>query len=96
VVRRPLIGLFYQPRMVDEYGAFGGLSIGRGNRSIRRTPAPVSHCPPQIPQDDPGSNPGCRVGKSATNHLDYGMALRRIHFVAHLKTLSVLRIYSVG
>jgi hypothetical protein len=33
LVRRPLIGLLYQPRMIDEYGASGGVRIGRGNRS---------------------------------------------------------------
>jgi hypothetical protein len=30
LVRRPLIGLLYQPR-IDEYGAFGGMRLGRGN-----------------------------------------------------------------
>jgi hypothetical protein len=29
-------------------GEIGGM-IGRGNRSIRRKPAPVPLCPPQIP-----------------------------------------------
>jgi hypothetical protein len=32
-------------------GKFGGMKIGRGNRSIRRKPAPASFCPPQIPLD---------------------------------------------
>jgi hypothetical protein len=35
----------------DEYGAVSGMIIGRGNRSTRRKPAPVSLCPPQIPLD---------------------------------------------
>jgi hypothetical protein len=39
MVRRPLIGLLHQPRMIDEYGAFGEMRIGRGNRSTRRKPA---------------------------------------------------------
>jgi hypothetical protein len=30
---------------------FGGLKIGRGNRSTRRKPAPAPLCPPQIPLD---------------------------------------------
>jgi hypothetical protein len=30
---------------------FGGMKIGRGNRSTRRKPAPASHYPPQIPLD---------------------------------------------
>jgi hypothetical protein len=32
-------------------GAIGGMKIGRGNRSIRRKPAPAPLCPPQIPLD---------------------------------------------
>jgi hypothetical protein len=32
-----------------EDGEFGGMMIGRGNRSIRRKPAPVPLCPPQTP-----------------------------------------------
>jgi hypothetical protein len=52
LVRRPLIGLFYQPRMIDdECGAVGVMRIGRGNRSTRRNAAPVPLCPPQIPHD---------------------------------------------
>jgi hypothetical protein len=35
----------------DDYGAVGGMRIGRGNRSTRRKPAPVPLCPPQIPHD---------------------------------------------
>jgi hypothetical protein len=44
-------GLLNQPRMIDEYGAFGGMRIGRGNRSTRRKPARAPLCPPQIPHD---------------------------------------------
>jgi hypothetical protein len=51
LVRRPLIGLLYQLRMIDEYGAFGGIRTGRGNLSIWRKPAPVSLCPLQILHD---------------------------------------------
>jgi hypothetical protein len=48
---------------------FGGMKIGRGNRSTRRKPATVPLCPPQIPLDQtPGSNPGRRGGKPATNY----------------------------
>jgi hypothetical protein len=37
------VGLLYQPRMIDDddYGAVGGMRIGRGNRSTRRKAAPV-------------------------------------------------------
>jgi hypothetical protein len=76
LVRRPLIGLLYQPRMIDDgdCGAVGGMRIGRGNRSTGRKPAPVPLCPPQIPHDL-GSNPGRRGGKLATNRLSYGTAV---------------------
>jgi hypothetical protein len=47
VVRRPLIGLLYQPRMIDdECGTVGGMRIGRGNQSTRRQPTQVPLCPP--------------------------------------------------
>jgi hypothetical protein len=32
-------------------GEFGGMKIGRGNRSTRRKPTPAPHCPPQNPLD---------------------------------------------
>jgi hypothetical protein len=51
LIRQLLIGLLYQPGTIDEYGAFGGMSIGRGNRSTQRKPVTISLCPPQIPQD---------------------------------------------
>jgi hypothetical protein len=53
MVRRPLFGLLYQPRMIDddECGAVGGMRIGRLKRSIRRKPAPVPFRPPQNPYD---------------------------------------------
>jgi hypothetical protein len=40
-VRRPLMGPLYQPRMIDEYGAVGGMRIGKGNRSTSRISDPV-------------------------------------------------------
>jgi hypothetical protein len=51
LVRRPLIGLLYQPRIMDDECEVGGMRIGMGNRSIRRKPAPVPLCPPQILHD---------------------------------------------
>jgi hypothetical protein len=50
LVRWPIIGLSYQPRIIDECGAVGEIRIGRGNRSTRRKPALVPLCP-QIPHD---------------------------------------------
>jgi hypothetical protein len=37
---------------------FGGMKIGRGNRSTRRKPALAPLCPPQIPLARPGLEPG--------------------------------------
>jgi hypothetical protein len=34
--------------MINEYGAIGGMRIGRGDRNIRRKPAPVLFSPSQI------------------------------------------------
>jgi hypothetical protein len=44
-------GLLYQPQMIDDcdYGAIGGIKIGRRNRSSRRKPTPAPFCPSQIP-----------------------------------------------
>jgi hypothetical protein len=43
-----------------DYGAraFGGIMIGRGNRSTRRKPTPVQQCPQQIPHDLTRREPG--------------------------------------
>jgi hypothetical protein len=51
------------------------MKIGRGNRSSWRKPAPAPLCPHINPTwPDPGSNPGRRDGKPATNRLSYGAA----------------------
>jgi hypothetical protein len=47
--RRPLLGLLYPASGDYDDGEFGGMKIVMGNRSIRRKPAPVPLCPPQIP-----------------------------------------------
>jgi hypothetical protein len=53
LVRRPLIDLLYQARMIDdECGAVGGMRIGTGNRRTRRKPTPVPHFPLQIPLEE--------------------------------------------
>jgi hypothetical protein len=39
LVRWPVTGLLYQPLMLDEYGAFGGMKITRWNWRNRRKPA---------------------------------------------------------
>jgi hypothetical protein len=48
---RPLLGPLQQPRMIDDYGAVGGMITDRENRSTRRQPASVPPRPPQIPHD---------------------------------------------
>jgi hypothetical protein len=71
LVRRPLSGLLYQSRAIDdECGAVGGMRIGRGNRSTRTKPAPVPICRPEI-EHDLASNAGRRGGKPATKRLIY-------------------------
>jgi hypothetical protein len=73
LVRRPLTGLLYQPRMIDdECGAVGGMRIGKGNRSTRRKLTTLSTANPTWPEM--GSNPGRRGGKPAINRLSYGTA----------------------
>jgi hypothetical protein len=47
----PITGLSYQPQVIDECGAIGGIGIGRGNWSTLRKPAPVPLCPPKISCD---------------------------------------------
>jgi hypothetical protein len=53
LVRLPLFGLLYRPRMIndDDCGAIGGMRIVRENRSTRRKPAPVPLYPLEIPHD---------------------------------------------
>jgi hypothetical protein len=67
---RPIVQI---PGDYDD-GEFGGMMIGRGNRRIRRKPAPIALCPPQNPLVCPDSNPGRRGGKPANNRLSYGTA----------------------
>jgi hypothetical protein len=51
LLRRPLPGLLYQPRMINDHVAFDRIRIGKGNRSTRRGPAPLPLYPPQIPHN---------------------------------------------
>jgi hypothetical protein len=46
-------GLLYQLRMTDDgdCGAISGMKIGRGKRSTRRKPTPVSFCTSKVPHD---------------------------------------------
>jgi hypothetical protein len=58
-----------------EDGEFGGMKIGRGNRSARRKPCPRAALSITNPNwTDPGSKPGRHFGKPATNRLSYGAA----------------------
>jgi hypothetical protein len=51
-------------QMIDECGAIGEMSVGRGKGRNLRKPAPVVLCPPQIPHD-----PSYLGGKLSTSHL---------------------------
>jgi hypothetical protein len=50
--------LLYLPRVIMMWRIFGGMKIGRGNRSTRGKPAPAPLCPPQIQLVRPGLEPG--------------------------------------
>jgi hypothetical protein len=63
------------PTPCDYDGDFGGIMSGRGNRSIRRKPAPVPLCPPQTSHALHGPEPGRRGGKPGTSRLSYDTAI---------------------
>jgi hypothetical protein len=46
------------PALDDEGGAISGMRIGRGYGSTWRKPTPVPLCPPQIPHELYGFEPG--------------------------------------
>jgi hypothetical protein len=50
---KPLVSKLHSinDRIIIEYGAVGGMRIGRGNQSTWRKPEPVPLCPPQILHD---------------------------------------------
>jgi hypothetical protein len=88
LVRRPLIGLLYQPRMIDdECGAVGGMRTGRVGRSTRRKPAPVPFCPPQIPPDQ-GSNRAAEVGSRRLTAWAMARLFWRYNLESRLKSLT--------
>jgi hypothetical protein len=63
------------PALDDECGSVGGI-IGKGNRSIRRKPAPVPICPTEMSYELNlvQTRAPRRGGKPATNNLSYGTA----------------------
>jgi hypothetical protein len=58
----------------DDFGAVGGIRIGRGNRSTQRNLPSATLLTTNPTWTDLGSNPGRRGGKSATNPLNSGNA----------------------
>jgi hypothetical protein len=64
--------------MINEYGAGGGMRIGRGNRCTRRKPAPVPFCPLKAPTcPDLEVNPDGTGENPVTNRLSCDMASSR-------------------
>jgi hypothetical protein len=63
-----------------EDGEFGGIRIGRGNRSTRRKPAPAPLCPPQIPLDQTRAR--TRVTAVGSQRLT-ASAMARAHAIRH-------------
>jgi hypothetical protein len=58
-----------------EDAKFGGIKIGRGNRSTRRKPAPAPLCPPQVPLEQTRARTrAAAVGSS----FSYGAAISRL------------------
>jgi hypothetical protein len=55
-------------------GEFGGMKIGRGNRSTGENLPQFHFFHRKFHLPDPGSNPGRRSGKPAINRLSYGAA----------------------
>jgi hypothetical protein len=58
------------------------MRTGRRNRSTRRKPSPAPLCAPEVPHDDPGSNPGRRGRKPATKRLSYGTVCDRVILIS--------------
>jgi hypothetical protein len=51
---RPNLKLYtVNDRIINEFGAVCGISIGRGSPSTRRKPTPISFCPSQMVHDRP-------------------------------------------
>jgi hypothetical protein len=67
-------------------GEFGGMKIGRGNRSTRRKPAPAPLCPPQIPLDQTRDRPCGLVTSSYTHYCDT-LFCRIRHFIYPLENI---------
>jgi hypothetical protein len=87
-------GLLYQPRMIDDCGAIGGMKIGRGNRSTRIKPAPAPLCPPQITHDQAQSR--TRVAAVGIQRLTaWPMARPKKFYVNKISTYVDLICYSI-
>jgi hypothetical protein len=85
------VGLLYQPRMIDyDYGAVGGIRIGRGNQSTRRKPAAVPLCPPQIPHDLTWDR--TRAAAMGSQRLTAWAMARQYRELVFHETKSVLRV----
>jgi hypothetical protein len=75
-VHQPLNDLLYQPRMTDEYGAIGGMRIGRGKPKYSEKTCPSATLSTiNDTWSDLESNPGRGGGKSATKRLVYDRPL---------------------
>jgi hypothetical protein len=68
--------------MFNEHGAKGGIKIGRGNRSTRRKPAAVTHCPPQIPHYPTWNR--TLVAAVGSHRLSYETALKLLQTNTHI------------
>jgi hypothetical protein len=78
LVCRPLYCLLYLLRMTC---VFGGMRVGRGNRSTWRKPASAPLSTTNPTWTDLGLKPGRACGDTATNCLRYGTALDVFSFL---------------
>jgi hypothetical protein len=76
LVRRPLFGLLYQSRMIDDdkCGVVDGMRISRGNRITEKICPSITWSTTNPIWPDLISKRSCRGQKLATDHLSYGTA----------------------
>jgi hypothetical protein len=91
-------------------GEFGGLMIGKGNRSTPRKPASLPLCPPEIPHAVPWREPGPPLCEArliyGTAHIQYkpvyppyleaGCSVQKVRFCRSVVTKEALKAKHCG
>jgi hypothetical protein len=95
LVRRPLIGLLYQPWMInDEYGVVGIMRIGRGNRSTRRKSATAPLYFTQMPHDLTWGRIRAASWEASDYSLELWHGLQLFYWLLRLDVHSFIHIFS--